>query len=75
MKVDTYSVICSLKVEVPFRCGFENDFCGLDPGDNPYIWKEGTIGIHHPYGTGPVSAYEGEYYIYADGSQRIKSTR
>ncbi len=66
MKVNGYSKLYSIQVEVPFRCGFEEDFCGLDPGNSPYVWKRGSIGTVHPYGTGPVSAYEGGYYIYAD---------
>ncbi len=62
-------------MEVPFRCGFEYDWCELDPGIYPHLWRRGTIETVHHYETGPVSAYEGRYYIYTDGTYRAYSSR
>ncbi len=35
----------------------------------------GPIGTYHPWGTGPMSAYQGEHYIYVDGTYRSSATR
>jgi hypothetical protein len=61
--------VCALPGALPYMCGFEFDYCGMEQRVTDQLDWARNQGPTDTEGTGPSAAYERDYYMYFEADE------